>query len=220
MVIEAFPPHDSADENGLLAIGGDLDVESLLLAYENGIFPWPIFEEDILAWFSPPQRALLFVDEVRVPRSLQKQLRRSRFEIRVNTEFHRVVGECAKLINRGRQKGTWINRDIINAYTELHAKGYAHSIECWERGELVGGLYGVSLGAMFAGESMFFRTSNASKFCLLFLIDYLRTNNVPWLDCQQQTPLLTQFGSREVPRKEFLRLLAIQLQKDVSLFRE
>ncbi len=215
-----FPPVELADEHGLLAIGGNLEPETLLTAYSQGIFPWPIFDEGQLAWFSPPQRAVVFVKEFHVPRTVRKQLKKSNFELRVNTAFPEVIASCAEVENRGTQVGTWITEELQSAYTELHRQGYCHSIECWLDGLLVGGLYGVAIGAMFAGESMFYRESGASKFCLVELHKYLSSKNVELLDCQQKTDLLSQFGCREIRREAFQGILAEQISREVRLFEE
>ncbi|MCB0359026.1 MAG: leucyl/phenylalanyl-tRNA--protein transferase, partial [Bdellovibrionales bacterium] len=215
--MKAFPPLELADENGLLAIGGDLDVATLLLAYRSGIFPWPIADEAVLTWFSPPQRAVLFLDEVRVSRSLRRALRRTEGVFRLDSDFESVIRRCAEPIHRGDQRGTWITEPMIEAYIDLHRAGHAHSVECWLGGELVGGLYGVAIGGMFAGESLFFRVPNASKMCLAVLVHYLRAKGVGWIDCQQMTPLLEGFGAREVPRMEFVALLQQAVDRPLKL---
>lgn len=206
MVIKAFPDHSSADETGLLAIGGDLEIDSLLLAYRNGIFPWPL-DEHLLTWFSPPQRAVLFLNEFHLSRSLKKALSRSAATIRVNTEFAQVIEACSRLDNRSGQLGTWITAEMIEAYIAFHHAGYAHSIEVFDGPGLVGGLYGVSIGQTFAGESMFFRHSNASKLALCFLVSQLQEQGVEWIDCQVMTPLFKSFGARTISREEFLPMV-------------
>lgn len=206
MTIIRFPPHDSADPSGLLALGGDLEVPSLLLAYSNGIFPWP-FDEKILAWFSPPRRAVLFLNKVHVSRSLKKLQRKSPFTFKIDQNFREVITRCATSSTRRDQRGTWITRGIQRAYCELHEAGYAHSFECYEKEKLVGGLYGVSVGRTFAGESMFYTSPNASKLTLLFLCDFLREHSVEWIDCQVMTPLFHSFGAEEVERELFLEMV-------------
>ena len=221
MVVTKFPPVSSADEYGFLCAGGDLEPESLLLAYRSAIFPWPIVGEELMTWFSPPRRAVLFLDEAHVSRSLQREQRRGTFEVRFDTRFPDVMEGCAdrrKEIERGDQTGTWITAEMREAYTRLHRLGFAHSIEAFVAGELVGGLYGVSIGGFFAGESMFYRRPNASKVALLCLIQHLRSKGVPWIDCQVMTPLFATFGAREVPRKEYLKLLEREVARDVRLF--
>lgn len=217
MSIVAFPPIGDADEHGLLAVGGDLEPDSLLLAYRSGIFPWPL-DEHILAWFAPPQRALLFFDRIHIAKSLQKERRRKEFTFAFNRNFEAVVAQCAEMKNRGAQQGTWITEGIQEAYIRLHQLGYCHSIETYHDGELVGGLYGVSIGSMFAGESMFYRRPNASKLALLHLCDYLQSRGATWLDCQVMTPHLKQFGAIEVPRDEYMNLLRTAIRKKMRLF--
>src|SRR5690606_17061009 len=156
---ESFPPVDRADEFGLLAIGGDLDVDSLLLAYRSGIFPWPI-QNGLLTWFAPPRRAVLFLDEFHISKSLRRERRRKGCHVRTNTAFREVVEACADSSHRRNQRGTWINDDILEAYVALHKAGFAHSVEVYVEDRLIGGVYGVALGLMFAGESMFHRESN------------------------------------------------------------
>ena len=206
MVIAAFPPVDSADEDGLLAVGGDLAVPSLLLAYASGIFPWPI-EGYPLTWFAPPLRAVLFLSELRISRSLRKAANRGGFECRIDDRCKDVIQACRSAVRKGRNRGTWITRQMAEAYSRLHDHGYCHSVGCFQGTELTGGLYGVSIGGMFAGESMFHREPNASKFALLALIDHVRERGGQWIDFQQMTPLAEAFGARLVPRGEFMVLL-------------
>lgn len=206
MAIIEFPPVDSADEDGLLAVGGDLDLESLLLAYQNGIFPWPINDE-LLAWFSPPTRAIISVDEFHISRSLERELKRGRFTTKIDSAFHQVITRCAQVINRGEQDGTWITEEIISAYSELHRLGIAHSFESYLDGELVGGIYGVRVNNFFAAESSFYRKANASKVAMVALYEYLKREGIPWFDCQVLTPFSESFGAKEISRDEFLRLL-------------
>lgn len=203
----AFPPIDAAlaDPNGLLAAGGDLSAERLLAAYRQGIFPWYSDGQPIL-WWSPDPRMVLFVSEFRVPRSLRKVVARQRFEIRVDSAFRRVIEACAE--PRADQGGTWITAAMVDAYTELHRRGYAHSVEAWQGDALVGGLYGVAIGRMFFGESMFTRAPEASKVALVHLIDLLSRRAMPMIDCQQQTEHLARFGARPIPRREFAERLA------------
>lgn len=217
MVIKRFPPVSDADENGLLAIGGDLEVESLLLAYRNGVFIWPVIE-GVLTWFAPPKRAVLFLDEFYIPSSLRKLRRKANFSFKINCDFNAVILACAENVNRGRQGGTWITPEVVAAYKALHEAGYAASIECYQDEKLAGGLYGVVINGMFAGESMFYRVSNASKLALCFLVDYLREQGVPWIDCQVLTPLLESFGARELNREDFMETLQQELNRPVKLF--
>jgi leucyl/phenylalanyl-tRNA--protein transferase len=211
MTILAFPPTGQANPDGLLAVGGDLEVESLLLAYSSGIFPWP-FDNKTLAWYSPPQRAVLFLDEVHISRSTRKFIKKSGLKVSKNTDFTSVITECAKLQNRGEQNGTWITRRMIAGYSELHKVGFCHSYASYKEGKLVGGLYGVQIKKMFAGESMFYRENGASKVALIHLIDDLRKQEVRWLDCQVITPLFKSFGAKEVSRADFEILLQEALQ--------
>jgi leucyl/phenylalanyl-tRNA--protein transferase len=206
MTITAFPPVETADDDGLLAIGGDLEVESLLLAYRNGIFPWPI-NEGILAWFAPPERAVIFLDEFHIPRRLQRDLTRMQFSSRIDTNFTEVMSRCAEVKNRGDQDSTWITPDIIEAYSELFALGVAHSFETYHNDVLVGGLYGVRIGGFFAAESSFYRIPNASKVAMITLVEYLKKEGISWFDCQVLTPFSESFGAREIPRSDFMKLL-------------
>lgn len=212
MAIGAFPPVEEADEDGVLCVGGDLEVESLVLAYSQGIFPWPISQRFPLVWFAPPRRALLFLDELRVSRSLRRAQKDSPFQFSLDERFDDVITECAQSKNRKQSGATWITPDMVRAYRSLHRAGYCHSVEAIHDGLLVGGLYGVSLGGMFAGESMFYREPNASKLALLFLLEHLRARGAKWIDCQQLTPLFGSLGAREVPREEFRELLATALR--------
>ena len=206
MAIIDFPPVNTADEDGLLAIGGDLEPESLLLAYQNGIFPWPVNDE-LLAWFSPPIRAIISVDEFHISRSLERELKRGRFSTKIDSAFNQVITCCAQVINRGDQDGTWITDQIISAYSELHKLGIAHSFESYLDGELVGGIYGVRVNKFFAAESSFYRKANASKVAMVALYEYLKREGIPWFDCQVLTPFSESFGAKEISRDEFLRLL-------------
>ena len=211
-----FPPLWCADQYGLLATGGTVNVTTLINAYKNAIFPWPSGE--ILCWFSPPRRAILPLSEIHISRSMRKTLRKSNFCIYINRDFRQVINRCAMAKNRSGQRGTWITRDIIDGYTAMHQAGLAHSIECYDGVKLIGGLYGVTIGKMFAGESMFHTVTDASKVCLCFLIDYLRKKDVLWFDCQQMTPLLRSFGAIEVTREHFVTLLQEAIEKDKTLF--
>ncbi|MCI5064629.1 leucyl/phenylalanyl-tRNA--protein transferase [bacterium] len=212
MVISRFPPTHLSDEHGLLAVGGDVEVDSLLLAYRSGIFPWPL-REDVLTWFAPPERAVLEGEHLLISRSLKRFLRQHRYTIALNQNFEQVVKCCQQATNRRDQQGTWITDELVAGYVALHRAGYAHSVECYDGEALVGGLYGVSIGETFAGESMFHHVDNASKLCLCFLLDWVTKAGVPWIDCQVLTPLTESFGAREVPREEFEEMLREQLRK-------
>jgi leucyl/phenylalanyl-tRNA--protein transferase len=206
MAIIAFPPVETADDDGLLAIGGDLEEESLMLAYRSGIFPWPI-NEGILAWFAPPQRAVIFLDEFRVSRSVRRELKHKRFSTRMDTSFHEVITHCAEVTNRGDQGSTWITPEVIDAYSNLFKRGVAHSFETYHDNTLVGGLYGIRVGKFFAAESSFYRMTNASKLAMLALVEYLQKEGISWFDCQVLTPFSESFGAREIPRSDFMKLL-------------
>lgn len=217
MAILEFPPVDFADADGLLAVGGDLDVESLLLAYRSGIFPWPVDDEH-LTWFAPSRRAVIFVKDFSISKSLRRELRRNEYRFAFNENFEQVIRECAEIKNRGRQTGTWITEDIVTAYSEMQSAGFAHSIECYYEDELVGGLYGVAIGGMFAGESMFYRRSNASKLALWHAIEHLENKGVKWMDCQVINPFLKSLGAVTIDRVEYMTLLEEALAKQIKLF--
>ena len=187
--------------NGLLAAGGDLSVPRLLEAYRRGVFPWYSAAEPIL-WWSPDPRMVLHCDELKVSRSLAKSVRNKGYEVRIDTAFERVLAGCAD-----REEGTWLGRSMRAAYLALHRAGYAHSFETWRAGELIGGLYGVAVGRMFFGESMFSRASDASKIALVALVQQLRQWQFSLIDCQMNTPLLASFGAREIPRRQFTGLV-------------
>jgi len=201
-----FPPPELAEENGLLAIGGDLSTERLLLAYSKGIFPWYSAGEPIL-WWHPSPRLVLFPDEFKVPSRLARFIKRQKHEVTMDHAFQQVIIGCASAADR-QKRGTWIDRDMIEAYTRLHKLGYAHSVECWLDGELAGGLYGIGLGKIFFGESMFSRQSNVSKVALVSLVEKLKELDFDLIDCQLKTEHLMQFGAREIPGAEFQELLA------------
>ena len=204
---DPFPPVDAALEepNGLLCAGADLSPERLLAAYRRGIFPWYSGEEPIL-WWSPDPRMVLFCDELKISRSLAKNLRNRGFETRIDSAFAKVIKACAG--PRKSETGTWISSEMQAAYVALHRAGHAHCVETWLDGRLVGGLYGVAIGRAFFGESMFSRESDASKVALVALVEELRRRDCPMIDCQQRTPLLASLGGREIPRRQFLRRLA------------
>ncbi len=212
MPIVSFPPIKQADENGLLAIGGDLQVESLLLAYKRGIFPWPINEDFPLAWFAPNPRGLIDFKDLHISKSLKKTLRKESFIIKYNTNFEAVIMNCSMITNRKGQSETWITQDIINAYIEMFRQGYAYSVEVYTKGEnekLVGGVYGVCIGRYFSGESMFYRETDASKIALVHLIEKLSSVGVTWLDTQMVTSVVKNLGGKEVTRDEFMQKLKL-----------
>lgn len=210
MAIVSFPPLEECDEHGLLALGGDLEVESLLLAYSQGIFPWPISEEYPLAWFSPDPRGILFFDKLHLSKSFRKFLKKNPYEIRFNTNFEAVIMNCGG-VKRNDQSSTWITKDIINAYIELHRKGFAYSIETYFDDRLVGGVYGVCINRFYSGESMFHLEDNASKVALVSLMYMLKQRDIGWIDTQMVTPVVESLGGLEIPRETFLKMLKFSL---------
>lgn len=200
-----FPPTDHAltDPDGLIAIGADLSESRLLAAYSNGIFPW-FSEGQPILWWSPDPRMVLFPAELKISRSMAKRLKKTDYEVRFNTAFLQVMQACAQA-QRPEQDGTWITDNMINAYTALHASGHAWSAETWVNNELVGGLYGVAIGRMFYGESMFHRMTDASKVAFIHLVQKLQHKGFGLIDCQMKTPHLASLGAREIPRHEFLQ---------------
>jgi leucyl/phenylalanyl-tRNA--protein transferase len=217
MAVLQFPPVETARGDGLLAAGGDLEVESLLLAYRSGIFPWPVYE-DVLTWFAPAKRAVFFVDKLHISRSLQRELRREKWRTQIDTAFADVIAGCQAARNRAGDAGTWITDEMRSAYIALHRAGYAHSIECFENGELAGGLYGVAIGGFFSAESMFYHTPNASKICLCRLAEHLATRGVEWFDSQVINPFTRKMGAIEITRKKYMNLLQAVIAREVTLF--
>ena len=205
-----FPPPDEAEPDGLLAVGGDLTPERLLLAYSQGIFPWP-HEGWPMLWFSPDPRMVLPISELHIQRSLRQAIRKQRFEVRLDTAFAGVMQGC-KTAPRAGQAGTWITRGMQKAYGKLHELGFAHSAEAWMDGQLVGGLYGVSLGRAFFGESMFARVDDASKVAFATLARQLERWGFHFIDAQVHTQHLERFGARLIPRAEYLEKLEQALQ--------
>lgn len=208
-----FPPPESANEDGLLAVGGDLSIQRLLLAYRSGIFPWPL-NPRMLTWFSPDPRAIFDLETWRPGRSLKKRQARGDLETRVNTAFDLVMRRCAE--PTPERPSTWIIPGMFEAYGELHRMGLAHSVETWQDGTLVGGLYGVSFGGFFAGESMFSRVSDASKIALLGLVERMRSRGMSLLDTQVMNPHLERLGAIEISRTEYLGRLKRALAQSVS----
>jgi leucyl/phenylalanyl-tRNA---protein transferase len=200
-----FPPVETADEEGILAIGGDLSTERLLLAYRSGIFPW-YNEEQPIIWWCPDPRFVLFPGELKVSKSMQTILNGNKFRFTINRAFTNVIQNCKSIAREG-QDGTWITPAIQNAYTQLHQQGYAYSAETWMNGELVGGLYGIRLGNIFFGESMFSKESNASKFAFISYVKQLQKEGVVLIDCQVYTEHLESLGAIMINRKEFLEIL-------------
>lgn len=212
MAIEAFPPIESADEHGLLALGGDLEPESLILAYTSGIFPWPINDEYPLAWFSPDPRGVLYTEELHLSKSLKKFLRKNPFQVTFNQQFEAVIKNCA-LQKRHGQESTWITDELMEAYIQFHKLGFAYSVEVLNQDQkLVGGLYGVNINKYFSGESMFHLEDNASKVALIALVSKLRDFEIPYLDTQMVTPVIKSLGGTEIPRELFLKYLSKSLQ--------
>ena len=211
----AFPALEGAlrKPNGLLCAGGDLSAERLLAAYRHGIFPWFSAGDPIL-WWSPDPRMVLFPEEFRIARSLRRTLRSRRFEVRLDSAFAEVIRACAETPRAG-QPGTWITREMQDAYCRLFERGFAHSVETWEDGRLVGGLYGIAIGRMYYGESMFSRVSNASKVAAAHLARFLTAKGFGMIDCQMHTAHLASLGAREIPRAEFLRRLRVLTAADV-----
>lgn len=200
-----FPPVSEADEEGVLAIGGDLSSERLKLAYKSGIFPWFNEGEPIL-WWSPDPRMVLFFDELIISKSMRNILNRKMFKVTFNKNFKEVISNCQQ-IKRDGQNGTWISNEMINAYCKLNEEGIAKSVEVWQDDVLVGGLYGIDLGNIFCGESMFSKVSNASKTAFIALALYLQRENYQLLDCQVYNPHLESLGCREIDREEFMSIL-------------
>jgi leucyl/phenylalanyl-tRNA---protein transferase len=199
-----FPAVEMADEDGLLAIGGDLSRERLLYAYRNGIFPW--YENKYILWWCPDPRFVLYPTELKISSSMKQLLKKNAFEFSTNTDFSAVISQCKSISRRG-QDGTWITEEMRNAYTDLHVNGYAHSAEVRLHGELVGGLYGIRLGKIFYGESMFSAHSNASKYAFVKYVELLQSEGVELIDCQVYTAHLESMGARMIARTEFLKLI-------------
>ena len=201
-----FPSPEQASAEGIVAVGGDLQPERVMLAYRKGIFPW--FEsDDFLLWWSPDPRMVLFPDRLKVSKSMRTVLRKKQFEVTFNKAFDQVVEACAK-VKRFGQNGTWITPGLMEVYPTLQTQGHAHSVEVWEEGSLVGGLYGIDLGTVFCGESMFSKSSNASKVALIYLVKELKKNKYELIDCQVPTQHLASMGAEPISRTEFLTFLS------------
>lgn len=200
-----FPPVSNANPEGLLAVGGDLSPERLLLAYQNGIFPW--FNEDaLILWWSPDPRMVLFPDKLKVSKSMRKIIASNQFELTKNKCFDKVIEHCSVLERKG-QEGTWITPKMKEAYLSLHEKGFAKSYEVWQNNNLVGGLYGIDLGHVFCGESMFSLVSNASKFAFIHMVNELKVESYKLIDCQVYTKHLESLGAQEMARDKFMQIL-------------
>jgi leucyl/phenylalanyl-tRNA---protein transferase len=206
-----FPDPLKADAEGLVAAGGDLSSEALLTAYSKGIFPWFDSDSQIL-WWSPDPRMVMFPEKFRISASFRQKIISRKFTAGIDRNFHEVIKHCADARRKG-QRGTWITNGMIDAYTELHYKGYAHSFESYHNGELAGGLYGISLGGSFFGESMFYKITDASKVAFFCLVMLLRKLQFDMIDAQQSTAHLKSLGAEDVPRAEFIRLLRESLEK-------
>ncbi|MEO5968599.1 MAG: leucyl/phenylalanyl-tRNA--protein transferase [Bdellovibrionia bacterium] len=216
MAILEFPNPRLASPEGIVALGGDLEPESLVLAYRQGIFPWPI-QGLALAWFCPPERAILEWDRLHRPRSLARFERKKPFQFSLDQNFDKVIFKCSKVPRPG-QEGTWITKRMLAAYKAFHQLGHAHSVEVWKEDVLVGGLYGVDAGGVFAGESMFYAEPNASKLAILFLMDYLHSRGSNWMDIQMMTPHMEALGARLISRNEYLEKLAQDQARSLCLF--
>jgi leucyl/phenylalanyl-tRNA--protein transferase len=199
-----FPPVSEALGDGLLAIGGDLKPERLILAYKNGIFPW--YDGDLPLWWNPNPRFVLFPEELVVSKSMKTTINQQKFVFTINQAFEEVIDNCKK-IERKNQDGTWINEDVKTAYIQLHKMGYAHSAETWLNNQLVGGLYGIKMGKIFFGESMFAKESNASKFALIHYVQQLQTEGIALIDCQVYTEHLESLGAKMIMREQFMQLI-------------
>jgi leucyl/phenylalanyl-tRNA--protein transferase len=207
----SFPPVEGA-EDGLVAVGGDLSPERLLLAYRSGIFPW-YNEEDPILWHSPEERFVLMLDDFHISKSMRRVLNSKKFSVTFDTDFNFVIQQCASVI-RKEEAGTWITADMIEAYTTLHHLGFAHSVEVWHNEKIVGGIYGVSLGKCFFAESMFHTATNASKFAIIKLVEYLKLQDFHFIDAQVYTEHVASLGAKEIPRHEFIEMLQNSLKSD------
>lgn len=199
-----FPPVEEAMDDGLLAIGGDISPERLLLAYQQGIFPW--YNEDLPLWWSPDPRFVLFPDELRIHKSMRSIIQKNVFSFTVNQSFSEVLHHCSNS-PRSQQDGTWLNRELIDSLIVLHQNGHAHSVEVWQDSKLVGGLYGIKVGRVFCGESMFSCVSNASKFGLIHYVHQLKSEGIQIIDCQVYSEHLASLGARMIERKKFMEYL-------------
>jgi leucyl/phenylalanyl-tRNA--protein transferase len=201
-----FPDVEESTEEGIVAVGGDLSVERLILAYSRGIFPWYSSDRSPILWWSPDPRFVLFPENLIVSKSMRPYFNQNKFKVTWDQNFEDVIKNCQK-IDREDQPGTWITSKMLAAYIQLHKKGYAHSVEVWLENELVGGLYGISLGKVFFGESMFAKVSNASKFGFISLVNQLKQKGFLLIDCQQETKHLESLGANAIKRKDFIDIL-------------
>lgn len=199
-----FPPVENAMADGLLAIGGDLNTERLILAYKSGIFPW--YDADLPLWWYPNPRFVLLPNELKISKSMLQKIKQNKFEFTINKAFNEVIVNCKNIVRKD-QFGTWINNDVLNAYIKLHEIGYAHSAEAWHNNKLVGGLYGIRMGKVFFGESMFSSVTNASKFAFVKYVNYLVDEGVELIDCQVYTQHLESLGAKMIMKEQFAQLL-------------
>lgn len=202
-----FPPVSEATVDGLVAVGGDLEIDTLITAYRSGIFPWPVSVDLPLAWFSPDPRGVIMIDEMHVSKSFAKFLKKNPFQVTFNQAFDDVITQCARMA-RKNQPTTWITPDIINGYEKLFKQELAYSVDVWNGKELIGGLYGVCMGDFVSGESMFTKEDNASKYALYSLLLRLKDKGITWLDTQMVTPVVEGFGGRYIEREEFLEKIS------------
>lgn len=203
-----FPDPHLGEEDGLVAVGGDLSIDRLLLAYSNGFFPWYSFRDENRLWFCPLQRFVIFPKEIHISHSMQQLIHQNRYQLTINKDFDGVISGCSTAQNRDEEEGAWLGPDIINAYTELHRQGFAASVEVWDGQRLVGGLYGVNLGRAFFGESMFSLVPNASKLALIHLARTLDARGGTIIDCQFETPHLRSMGGRHISYEEYIRIIS------------
>jgi leucyl/phenylalanyl-tRNA--protein transferase len=210
-----FPDPSLADHQGLIGIGGNLEAPTLLAAYEQGIFPW-YNEHDPILWWSPDPRFVLYPSDLKVSKSMRPYFNQEKFTVSFDKAFEYVIRACARIPRYG-QASTWITNEMMEAYIQLHRLGYAHSVEVWEGGKLAGGLYGVSLGKIFFGESMFTLRPNASKFGFISMVRVLQERNFTLIDCQQETKHLASLGAKGVPRQEFLQALLVNREKESAV---
>jgi len=209
-----FPPPSEATPDGLIAVGGDLGPEYLLDAYRHGIFPWPFYEDEPMLWWSPDPRAILPLEGLYISRRLQRTLRSGKFLVTCNQAFADVLAGCAT--GPGREGGTWLTDEMITAYVAMHRLGHAHSVEVWQDGQLVGGVYGIAIGALFSAESMFYRARDASKVALAHLVAHLDARGYHILDVQQWTPHTGRMGVVEISRDEYLKRLAVAVDQPIA----
>lgn len=203
-----FPDPHLGEEDGLVAVGGDLSIERLLLAYSNGFFPWFAYRhQQEPLWYCPLQRFVIFPDEIRISHSMKQLMKRHEFELTINQDFEGVIRGCATAQNRNRDEGAWLGPEMIEAYTEMHKQGFAASVEVWDADKLVGGLYGICFGPVFFGESMFSLVPNASKLALIHLAQTFQNLGGRMIDCQFETPHLKTMGGRYIPYKEYINLI-------------